>query len=84
MDAGLILVFETGTYHLSRGALRYRRGRGGRQPVTEEVLESGSFDSAGGVLRARMTFRGDAFPRLPALPMTSTAAVRRLNVGVPP
>ncbi|GMR12406.1 MAG: hypothetical protein BMS9Abin29_0595 [Gemmatimonadota bacterium] len=31
-------VFETGSYHLSGGAFRYRRGRGGRQPLTPNVL----------------------------------------------
>ncbi|MCH7562290.1 MAG: hypothetical protein IH968_00580 [Gemmatimonadetes bacterium] len=31
-------VFETGSYHLSGGAFRYRRGRGGRQPLTPEVF----------------------------------------------
>ncbi|MEJ2204647.1 MAG: hypothetical protein P8170_11090 [Gemmatimonadota bacterium] len=30
--------FERGSYHLWRGALRYRRGSGGRQPLTPEVL----------------------------------------------
>ena len=39
----LARVFETGSYHLVGGALRYRRGEGGRQPLTEEVLESGAF-----------------------------------------
>jgi hypothetical protein len=30
-------VFERGSYHLSNAALRYRRGAGGRQPLTPEV-----------------------------------------------
>lgn len=30
--------FERGVYHLSGGALRYRRGLAGRQPLTPEVL----------------------------------------------
>lgn len=30
--------FERGSYHLDRGALRYRRGGAGRQPLTPEVL----------------------------------------------
>ncbi|MHB1193348.1 MAG: type II secretion system protein [Longimicrobiales bacterium] len=30
--------FERGAYHLSAGALRYRRGLAGRQPLTPEVL----------------------------------------------
>ncbi len=32
------LLFESGAYHLSGGALRYRRGAGGRQPLTESLL----------------------------------------------
>lgn len=31
-------LFETGSYHLSGGAFRYRRGRGGRQPLTPQVI----------------------------------------------
>lgn len=44
IDTDLIFarVFETGAYHLSRGALRYRRGRGGRQPLTPQVWSRGS------------------------------------------
>lgn len=33
-----LLVFESGSYHLSTGALRYRMGGGGRQPLTIPVL----------------------------------------------
>jgi hypothetical protein len=34
--AGIVLarIFESGSYHLSDGVLRYRRGEGGRQPLT--------------------------------------------------
>lgn len=32
-----VRVFESGSYHLSGSALRYRRGRSGRQPLTQEV-----------------------------------------------
>jgi len=31
-------VFERGSYHLANGALRYRGGAAGRQPLTPEVL----------------------------------------------
>jgi len=34
----LLLLFETGTWHLSGSALRYARGAGGRQPLTPEVF----------------------------------------------
>jgi hypothetical protein len=39
LPTGAILarVFERGSYHLSGSALRYRRGAGGRQPLTPEV-----------------------------------------------
>ncbi len=32
-------IFERGSYHVSGGALRYRRGLGGRQPLTPEVFD---------------------------------------------
>ena len=32
------LIFESGAYHLSTNALRYRRGAETRQPITAEVL----------------------------------------------
>ena len=42
--SGLVLrLFERGSYHWSDGALRYRRGEGGRQPLTTEIFESGAF-----------------------------------------
>lgn len=34
--AAILLVFETGAYHLSARALRYRTGAEGRQPLTTE------------------------------------------------
>lgn len=37
-QAAMLLVFESGTYHLSSRALRYRLGAGGRQPLTIEAL----------------------------------------------
>lgn len=38
----LLRVFEHGSYHVQGGALRYRRGRGGRQPLTPEVFTGSS------------------------------------------
>lgn len=35
-------LFERGGYHLADGALRYRSGRGGRQPLTPELLDDGA------------------------------------------
>ncbi|HSM35001.1 MAG TPA: prepilin-type N-terminal cleavage/methylation domain-containing protein [Longimicrobiales bacterium] len=69
----IALVFERGSYHLAGGALRYRRGAGGRQPLTETFLAEGSFafDSAGGVLTVWLRVA----PR-PARPSTAAAQVR--------
>jgi hypothetical protein len=36
-------LFERGSYHMADGAFRYRRGQGGRQPLTPERIESGKF-----------------------------------------
>jgi len=34
----IAVLFTSGSYHVSGGALRYRRGRAGRQPLTPGVL----------------------------------------------
>ena len=40
VPGGLVArVFERGSYHLSGGALRYRRGLGGRQPLTPDLFD---------------------------------------------
>ncbi len=40
VTGGLVVrIFERGSYHVSGGALRYRRGRGGRQPLTLHVFD---------------------------------------------
>jgi hypothetical protein len=49
----VLLVFERGTYALTSRALRYRRGAGGRQPLTAEVFLDDSTDIA--LLAARET-----------------------------
>lgn len=51
-----VLIFERGSYHLEQSAFRYRRGMGGRQPLTAELLS----DSESGFLLA--TPPGDPFP----------------------
>jgi hypothetical protein len=35
----LLLLFESGSYHLTGNALRYRRGESGRQPLTAELFD---------------------------------------------
>jgi hypothetical protein len=44
----LARVFERGSYHLVDRAFRYRQGRGGRQPLTPEVISRGSFLGSSG------------------------------------
>ncbi len=39
----LARLFERGSYHLADGAIRYRRGEGGRQPLTPERIQDGRF-----------------------------------------
>lgn len=50
--------FERGSYHLSGRAFRYRRGRGGRQPLTPTVLATppSGFEPHGDRTRARVRF----------------------------
>lgn len=63
VPAGVALVFETGAYSLA-GALRYRRGAGGRQPLTEELLGGSAFQARPpSSLYARLPFRAGVFPR---------------------
>jgi hypothetical protein len=38
-DAPVLLVFERGAYSLGGGVLRYRRGLGGRQPITAPAFD---------------------------------------------
>lgn len=39
VGAWVARIFERGSYHVSGGALRYRRGLGGRQPLTPAVFD---------------------------------------------
>ena len=57
----LFRLFERGSYHLTGGALRYRIGRGGRQPITPPVLDPAGSGVAGlesGGLVLRVAVRG--------------------------
>lgn len=59
----LARVFERGAYSLSDGALRYRRGAGGRQPLTPEILERQSgWRLTDGALSAELVWRVRAYP----------------------
>lgn len=69
----LALVFETGAYSLAGSAFRYRRGAGGRQPITEENLsDAGSglarIDLGDGSAAAVVSLRPTGSPS--ALPMS--------------
>ena len=72
----LARVFERGSYHLEDRAIRYRAGDGGRQPLSEERLESGSafLASAAGV-ELRLRVRVDE--------QTSWETSRRLTGAAP-
>jgi hypothetical protein len=52
----VVLVHENGSYHLATGALRYRRGAGGRQPLTPTVF----FDDSTGLALATVMLPGVA------------------------
>lgn len=62
---GVALVFETGSYSMGNGALRYRRGAGGRQPLTETILSDGWLRvGAPTELTVGLDFDARALPRL--------------------
>ncbi len=58
----LLRVFEAGSYHLTGGTLRYRRGSGGRQPLTAPALQGARFVDTLGSVRALVSL-GPAAPR---------------------
>jgi hypothetical protein len=67
-DAGYALFFETGAYSVSDGALRYRRGLGGRQPLTESVLRDMAIEGATGGFALRLVPDTDSLSRLRSEP----------------
>lgn len=80
-DAVYALLFETGAYHLSDGALRYRRGAGGRQPLTESLLVRPAFD-----MRSPLHLRIDLLPGRDSLRSASprVRALELLGLNVSP
>lgn len=77
---GYALVFETGAYHLANGALRYRRGEGGRQPLIEAILRPAAFREGSG----RVEF--DAAPApdsVPTVGFRATVMAPLLNAARP-
>jgi hypothetical protein len=70
-DGSLVLLFESGSYHIANRALRYRRGTEGRQPLTDELIDDrrSGFSSEPGGFRVllRSAVRGvdaDTYIRL--------------------
>lgn len=81
-EHGIALVYESGSYHLSGGALRYRLGAGGRQPLTETLFTGTGFGAAGtGELSLRLELDPDSLPRLGAL--RYDLRLRQLNAPPP-
>jgi hypothetical protein len=80
--AAYVLVFETGAYVLADGAVRYRRGAGGRQPLTEPVLWNMEFQGRPDGFGIHFHPHPDSLPRLAGRPWGTT--IRSLNDGVLP
>jgi type II secretory pathway component PulJ len=58
----ILRFYERGEYSLSDGAFRYRRGGGGRQPLTPERIGEGIFEEASsmrGFVRVRLQISPD-------------------------
>jgi hypothetical protein len=77
----LLRLFESGSYHLEDAAFRYRRGAGGRQPLTAEVLDrdGSGLARAGEALQVR--FRGLAAGSDGTEPAPDTGWTRTLKGG---
>ena len=56
-------IFERGSYHVSGGALRYRRGLGGRQPLTQDVFDHDRSTMGVGVDRVMLRLVADGIPQ---------------------
>ena len=69
----ILRLFERGSYHLARLALRYRSGRGGRQPLTPEVLATPA---------SRWTRGGDSY-RVELVPLDSTSSASWIGYLAP-
>ena len=55
ISGGLVArIFERGSYHVSGGALRYRRGLGGRQPLTAAVFDDVGSSMGGSEVRVQL------------------------------
>lgn len=81
--AAVALLHETGSYHLNGGAVRYRIGQGGRQPLTEAVFGEAAFRTAapGPGLSLGIRLHQDSLPRLGTA--RYDIPLRMLNGGTP-
>lgn len=79
--AGLAMVFETGAYHLVGDALRYRRGAGGRQPLTEAILDHAAIEHGSARVVLRLLLQHEAVPRLAT--REQTARIHLANPSPP-
>lgn len=82
-DRGFGFVFEPGSYHASDGAIRYRLGRAGRQPLTEAIFAEAALARGPGAVGATVRLR----PHPDSLPLRAdrilVLPIRGLNQGAP-
>jgi hypothetical protein len=78
VGAVLGLIFETGAYSLGGGAVRYRRGAGGRQPLTEAVLRDMVLELHGHGVILGLASDPDSLRRLP--PIRIRVPIAMLNL----
>lgn len=81
--AAVALVHETGTYHLAGGALRYRMGGAGRQPLTEAIFGEARFHPGGSGegLSLIVGLDSDSLPRI--APLRYEITLHTLNPWAP-
>jgi len=84
----VVLVFETGTWHLSGSALRYARGAGGRQPLTPTVFVDDSTGitadtSAAGPVAVRLALTAVAASGGGSWQLSERHRIALLNLAMP-
>lgn len=79
-DPLFALGFETGAYHLADGALRYRRGQSGRQPLVEAILRTSDFRLPAGAIAFDVAPSPDS---LPTMAGGASVTATLLNTGPP-
>jgi hypothetical protein len=81
-DRDLLAFFEPGSYHLD-GAFRYRRGAGGRQPVTADVFADSSRFTAQYVAGAVAALAAELYPAASTSHIRGAATGAASRVRVP-